>query len=51
MNDGVIVISLSASLLEKISAAKDRLCQIVLKQNHAKRNHIKQDLCNKVMDN
>ena len=50
VNYGVLVMSLSGSFLQKISAATDHLCQIVLKQNNAKRNCIKQDLCNMVMD-
>jgi len=45
-----LVMSLSASFLQKISAATDHLCQIALKQNHAKRNRVKQDLCSMVMD-
>jgi len=39
--DIVTVTSLSASLLQNVHAAMDRLCQIALKQNHAKINHIK----------
>ena len=50
MNDGVLVMSLSDSILQKISAVTDHLCQIALKQNHAKSNRVKQDLCNMVMD-
>jgi hypothetical protein len=47
---GMTVTSLSASLLQKISASMDRLCQIALKQIHSKRNHIKMRLLEKIID-
>jgi len=35
LTDGMTVTSLSASLLQKISASMDRLCWIALKQIHS----------------
>jgi hypothetical protein len=44
VTDGMTVMSLFPSLLQKISVATNRLCQIVLKRNHTKRTRIKWDL-------
>jgi hypothetical protein len=48
LTDGMTVTSLSASLLQKITASTDHLCRIALKQIHSKRNHIK--MLEKIID-
>jgi hypothetical protein len=41
VTDGMTVVSLSATILQKINVAMDHLCQIALNQNRAKKTLLK----------